>query len=301
MNEKGFIFNIQRFSLHDGPGIRTTVFFKGCPLRCMWCQNPEGISLNKTLFCNSNKCLDCRSCEKVCPEHAVSFSEFGPLINRDRCTLCLECVEACPVETLEAAGREISVPELVGDILKDRVIFEESGGGATFSGGEPLFQPEFLVALLKALKNLDIHTTVETSGYSPWTVLEETAAWTDLFLYDLKLVDEEKSKHYTGTTNTLILDNLKALAEKGSNIQVRMPLIPSINDDYVNLQQTAAVLIKAGIDELDLIPYHKLGTAKYANLGLDYKLPHIKEPSTDQCFQAKSILKRYGIAAKSEV
>ncbi len=301
MSDRGLIFNIQRFSLHDGPGIRTVVFFKGCPLHCQWCQNPEGIGVNRNLFRYRDRCIGCMACQDACSGGAISITDSGPLIDRAKCRLCLECVTVCPAGALEAAGREVSVSELAEEVLKDRIIFEESGGGVTISGGEPLLQPAFLVALLKTLKEQGIHTAIETSGCAPCQALEEAVLWADLILYDLKLVDAGKSSYYTGGTNALILGNLKALVGKGRRIRVRMPLIPTINDDRDSLQQAAFFLREIGIDELELIPYHNLGTAKYTGLDLEYKLPNLRELSPGQIAAVKSTLNEYGITVKSEV
>jgi len=293
--KKGFIFDIQRFSLHDGPGIRTTVFFKGCPLRCQWCQNPEGLSSKSVLFRYPNRCIGCRACIENCPEKAVVFNESGPIINRPNCALCFKCAEICPAEAMQKAGEEITVSELMGEVLKDRVIFEESGGGATISGGEPLMQPDFLTGLLKALKEEAVHTAVETSGCAPWPALEKTIKWTDLFLYDLKLVDSEKSKRYTGASSTQMLSNLKSLKEKGCQVRVRMPLIPSVNDDRENLRQIADFLKECGLKSIELIPCHNLGTAKYNNLGLQSDTACFAVPSPEKIANVQSFFKRDGL------
>ena len=277
--ETGTIYNIQRFSLHDGPGIRTTVFFKGCPLHCQWCQNPEGLTIETVLFSYQNKCLGCGACLAQCPSAAISIRESGPVIDRDRCNLCLKCVDVCPVEAIQAAGREISVANLTQEILKDLIVFEESCGGVTISGGEPLMQPEFLIALLKALKYLNLHTTIETSGYAPWPVIEAVSEWTDLFLYDLKLIETGQSKIYTGVSSNLILNNLIKLLKKGPTVLVRMPLIPSVNDDEKSIRLTADFLNNCGVRTLELIPYHNLGITKYTSLGLKYYSAKIEIPS----------------------
>ena len=300
MNDNGLIFNIQRFSLHDGPGIRTTVFFKGCPLSCLWCQNPEGISSDPDLFRHESRCIVCRACLRACPEKAISFNEEGLTVDRDKCSLCRACVDACPSGALEAAGREVTAAGLTEEILKDRVIFEESGGGVTVSGGEPLLQPAFLAAFLKSLKELDINTAVETCGYAPWPILEKVSAWTDLFLYDLKLISSDKSLEYTGADSRPALENLRKLAGTGCPLRIRMPLIPTVNDDPESLRQAAAFLKECGISELELIPYHNLGSAKYAGLGLTYTLHHLVKPSTGQLAAVQKALKKYGIATISE-
>lgn len=298
--KKGLIFNIQRFSLHDGPGIRTTVFFKGCPLHCQWCQNPEGISQSPVLFCYPNKCLGCRSCLEQCMEEAITIEKTGPVIDRNRCRLCLKCVIVCPVEAIQVAGKEITASELLKEIRKDRFVFEESGGGATFSGGEPLMQAEFIIELLKELKKENIHTVIETSGFAPWPVLEAVAEMTDLILYDLKLIDPVKSIKYTGVSSSVILSNLKQLIESGSQVQVRMPIVPSVNDDQSNLQEVAIILKECGVSELELIPYHILGMAKYTNLNLEYRQAGIAVPSVDQVSGIAVYMEQNGLKIISE-
>ncbi len=290
------IFNIQRFSLHDGPGIRTTVFFKGCPLDCCWCQNPEGKSSEIDLLCSNNKCLACGMCIEQCPEKAVSIGESGPLIDRNRCTVCLNCAAVCPAEAIKAVGRVITVPELVNELLKDRISFEESGGGVTVSGGEPLLQPDFLIALLKALKYKNIHTAVETSGCAPWPVIEAVSDWAALFLYDLKLIDNAKSRKYVGMSGSLMLNNLQKLLEKDSNVIIRMPVIPSVNDDESSLKLAADFLNQCAVTQLELIPYHNFGIAKYAFLDLEYNLSQIKAPSAQQISALAEKIEKYGIS-----
>lgn len=264
------VFNIQRFSLHDGPGIRTTIFFKGCPLNCKWCQNPEGISIRQLLLHYPGRCLDCSACIDICEKQAIVKGTTGVRIDRQGCDLCLKCAAVCPVEAIQVAGKIVTVEELIIEALKDRLTFEESGGGVTISGGEPFMQPEFMIALLKRLKNEGIHTAIETSGYAPWACVEEAAKYIDLFIYDLKLIDSVSSEYYLGVQNSLILDNLKRLQQSGANLQVRMPLIPQVNDNLENIKQTAKFLTECGITELELIAYHNLGSAKYAAIGLDY-------------------------------
>lgn len=298
---KGIIFNIQRFSLHDGPGIRTTVFFKGCPLSCPWCQNPEGIKRDKVLFKHPDRCISCRFCVEHCPEKAVQLTDNGPFIDRKRCSLCMLCAANCPTETLEEAGREINVVELVNEIIKDRIVFEESGGGATFSGGEPLMQPDFLIETLETLKHEGIHTAIETSGFANWSGLRDTMPYTDLYIYDLKIADARKSKKYLGVDMKPILENLHNLIANEAEILVRMPVIPTVNDDAASLNQVAAVLKREGINSLELIPYHKLGSAKYINLDLDYKMSGINIPGPEALEHIRTFLAERGINIISEV
>ncbi len=297
---KGIIFNIQRYSLHDGPGIRTTVFFKGCPLECWWCQNPESISLEADIMRQPDRCLGCGSCMDACPEEAVRVGETGPVIDRNLCSRCLKCAAACPAEALEAVGNEYSVGELVKEVLKDRLIFDNSGGGVTFSGGEPLMQPGFLEEALKAFSREAVHTVIDTSGYAPRPVLEKTAAYTDLFLYDLKLVNDLKSRKYTGISSRLAIDNLKCLIETGARVRVRMPVIPAINDYNSNIDAVAEVLVECGLSELELIPYHNYGTAKYARLDLEFRPGAIETPTAEELSYIKARFEAQGIIILSE-
>lgn len=295
---KGLIFNIQRYSLHDGPGIRTTVFFKGCPLKCLWCQNPEGIDSNVELFRHNQKCIHCGSCMTHCHEKAIDLTDNGPLVNRQACNRCMECVDNCPTGTLEMAGKEYSVNEVVQAALKDILIYEESGGGVTISGGEPLLQYEFLLELLLALKKLNIHTAVETSGYCRWEKIKEISKITDLIYYDLKLIDDNSSKIFTGASNILIMDNLERLVIYGTNIMVRMPLIPSVNDARDNIEHTARYLSSIGVKSIELLPYHNLGSVKYE--GLDLECPFNYNPNSELIRQASVIFEANGINITSE-
>ncbi len=296
--KKGLIFNIQRYSLHDGPGIRTTVFFKGCPLKCQWCQNPEGIDTDVELFRHNQKCIHCGSCMTHCHEKAIDLTDSGPLVNRQACNRCMECVDICPTGTLEMAGKEYSVNEVVQAALKDILIYEESGGGVTISGGEPLLQYEFLLELLLALKKLNIHTAIETSGYCSWEKIKEISKITDLIYYDLKLIDDNSSRIFTGASNILIMDNLERLVISGANIVVRMPLIPSVNDTRDNIEHTAGYLSSIGVKCIELLPYHNLGSVKYE--GLDLECPFNYRPNSELIRQASVIFEANGIYITSE-
>lgn len=297
---KGTVFNIQRFSLHDGPGIRTTIFFKGCPLNCWWCQNPEGINPEPDLMRRPDRCLGCGSCQEVCPEGAVRYGQAGPVINRELCTHCLKCTATCPVKALEAVGQEYAVSELVREALKDRFVFDSSGGGVTLSGGEPLMQPDFLEESLIALHREGVHTAVDTTGYAPWPILEKISDYTDLFLYDLKLVNELESEKYTGLSSRLSVENLKKLVGKGALIKIRMPVIPLITDDSANIDSIADLLDECGLNELELIPYHNYGTAKYAGLDLEYRPGILDVPTAGQMDRIKARFEKRGIKISSE-
>lgn len=292
---KGFIYNIQRFSLHDGPGIRTTIFFKGCPLQCWWCQNPESISRSYNLSKHPERCLGCGSCLAICREKALAIDRDGPVIDRHRCNLCLECATTCPAKALEAIGEEITLEALIEEALRDRFIFDDSGGGITLSGGEPLLQLDFLSALLEAFKKEGIATAVDTCGYASWPALSLAASLADLVLYDLKLVDSAKSRLYTGVPSIPIIENLEKLAAVKDRILVRFPVIPTITDERENLEAIAATLKRCGLKELELIPYHRYGRSKYDRLDLHYRPGEITPPAPEQLKEIVMFFENRGI------
>lgn len=265
---KGMIFDIKRFAIHDGPGIRTTVFFKGCPLHCLWCHNPEGIDDGFELISRPSRCARCYSCVSACPKAAISENSGPVEIDRSRCDLCGKCVKVCMYEALEMAGRERSMKDVIEEVEKDRIFYEQSGGGATISGGEPLSQPNFCQEILAALGERRIPAALDTSGLAPWDVLFKTAGEADVVLYDLKIMDAKKHKKYTGVSNGLILDNLKKLSGAHKNIVIRIPLAAGVNDDEENIRLTIDFLrpLKT-IKNVSLLKYHKGGVEKYKNLG----------------------------------
>ncbi len=271
MNE-GIIFDIKKYSINDGPGIRTTVFFKGCPLRCPWCHNPEGQSFFPEVMLRPSRCLSgCSECIAVCEPNALSKAGSAPVLEREKCSLCGKCADLCPAQAIEIAGYRVSVAEVMAEVEKDRIFYEESWGGVTFSGGEPLAQPDFLSELIAACRKKGLHTAVDTCGYAPPDALAR-AAEADLFLYDLKIMDEKKHDDLTGQPNSAILNNLRHLADCGKKVIIRLPIIPGINDDDQNMRAVAAFLKDLkGISEVSLLPYHKLGLEK--RQGLSKKQP----------------------------
>ncbi|MCR4404997.1 MAG: glycyl-radical enzyme activating protein [Candidatus Acetothermia bacterium] len=290
------VFDIKRFALHDGPGTRTTVFLKGCPLRCWWCHNPEGQSGRPEIMFQKNRCDNCGECLRACPEDALAFGDEGLLVNHERCTLCGACAEACPREALVLCGREMTVAEVLAEIEKDSLFYDESRGGVTFSGGEPLAQPEFLESLLRACRKEEIHTSLDTTGFGPWEVLERVAPLVDLFLYDLKLMDDRQHQRFTGVSNGPILENLRALSSRGSRIVIRLPLIPGINDDPENIRRTGEFLASlARHHPVDILPYHRAGIGKYAKLSRAYCLPEVEPPAPERSAQAAQILAGFGL------
>lgn len=295
---KGIVFKIQKYSIHDGPGIRTMVFLKGCPLNCWWCHNPEGQELSEGIAYRKDKCLGCGRCAGTCPDSALHFSGEMPVIDKKRCTNCCRCVDACPSNALEALGREMTVAEIMGTVEKDLVFYDESGGGVTFTGGEPFFQYEFLYEVLKSCRRKGIHTVVETSGQTAWEMLEGASAYVDLFFYDLKLMDEVRHKKYTGVHNQTILSNLEKLSRIHSDICVRIPVIPGINDDSDNMEKTRAFLLSTSIRNVEVLPYHSIGIHKYDWLGMAYKLNGTAAPDMKRMEEIAGIFEDQGFRVK---
>jgi len=282
----GIVFNVQRYSIHDGPGIRTTVFFKGCPMGCEWCHNPESRAETPELSLLPSRCVACGACVEACP-HAAVVQRNGTIeTDRSHCTACGACAEVCPSGARSLLGSRMSAEQLLAEVDRDRVFYEESDGGVTFSGGEPLAQAEFLLECLGACKQRGLHTAVDTAGYAPAETLWRVARLTDLFLYDLKLMDDARHREHLGVSNTLILDNLRGLCERGFPTWLRLPLIPGINDDEPNLAATADFVgALKGPPPVHLLPYHRIGSTKYEQLGLRYSLPGI-DPPTDAMLAA---------------
>ena len=265
---KGLIFDIKRYAIHDGPGIRTTVFLKGCPLECPWCHNPEGVAAGRQVIWRAERCLGCRECRKACPNGAISFDQGGLCLNKNLCDTCGRCVTVCYPHALEMIGREATVTEVMQEVEKDIVFYDESGGGVTFSGGEPLMQPDFLLAALQACRRDNIHTAVDTSGYGDPAGLVRIADEVDLFLWDLKIMDEGKHRDLTGVSNGPILENLQMLSHNGKPTVVRFSLIPGINDDDENLRRLGEFTSTLrNVIRIDILPYHRAWVDKYRRLG----------------------------------
>ena len=276
----GLVFNILRFCLHDGPGIRTTVFLKGCPLRCWWCHNPEGQDRHADLLYYEARCRRCGACLTVCP-HAEAAQQDGVIRPTALCERCGACVEACLASAREILGRAMTVAEVLREVERDLVFYEESGGGVTLSGGEPLLQPDFAAALLEACRARRLHSVLETCGMAPQAVLLEIAGKADLVLYDLKVLDPEKHLRYTGAPNEDILANLRALAAAGRPLVVRLPVIPGVNDSAEDLREYVGFLAPLGLRRVDLLPYHRIGLDKYRRLGRPYRLPETVAPARE--------------------
>jgi len=288
------IFSIKRYALHDGPNIRTTIFFKGCPLTCHWCHNPEGIDFNTRVVTNTDKCVGCKACIINCRDKALHFTAEGVRRNTALCSGCQSCVENCPALAHELTGWEISIEQLMIEIKKDLPFYEQSGGGVTFSGGEPLSQPVSLLALLQKCGELGIHRTVDTSGFALTDTLLQIAEHTDLFLYDIKHMDNVQHKLYTGVANDIILHNLAVLAKSGRAIRIRMPFIPGFNDTEQNIRATGVYITGCGgVQGLDVLPYHPSATAKYKKLGLEYKGKYFTVPTQEQLTRTVRLFHEY--------
>ncbi|TKB26160.1 glycyl-radical enzyme activating protein [Desulfopila sp. IMCC35006] len=291
---KSTIFAIKRYALHDGPNIRTTIFFKGCPLSCNWCHNPEGIDFNISIITLNDRCVGCAECIATCAHKALQRSNTG--ISRDDrlCTLCQSCVETCPALAHEPTGWQMTTQQLLHEIQKDVPFYDQSGGGVTISGGEPLSQPEGLLALLQGCAALGIHRTVDSSAFAPTATLLRIARYTDLFLIDLKHMNTRLHRQYTGVANDLILHNLQKLAEIGRPARVRIPLIPGVNDDEINIRETGAFVARCkNVQGIDVLPYHPSATAKYKKLGLKYKGMQFTAPTQDTLSTTVDLLKNY--------
>ncbi|MDY6912904.1 MAG: glycyl-radical enzyme activating protein [Planctomycetota bacterium] len=296
---KGMVFDIQRFSIHDGPGIRTTVFMKGCPLKCLWCQNPESISSEPELMFFANRCIGCGQCVRLCPQKAQR-AEADPQrkIDRARCRLCLKCAANCPSTALQAAGRQMSVEQVMAQVRADSDFYASSGGGVTLSGGEPLAQPKFAAALLKQCKKEGFHTVLDTCGYCRWETFQKVLQFVDLVLYDVKLIDPEKHLKYTGVSNELILENLVKLSKNGVPVRVRVPIVPGCTDGRENIDALARFLKDTNVETIDLIPYHRLGESKYRQLGRKHESKGIRAPASDEL---ANIRKQLNATGKEEV
>lgn len=279
LQTQGMIFDIQRYNIHDGPGIRTVVFFKGCPLRCVWCSNPESQQGTPELMYFPLDCRHCLMCLSQCPTQALTLVDETVVIDRRRCDMCGACWQSCHAGGLRVIGNRMSVAEVMDVVRRDRVFYERSEGGVTLSGGEPLAQPEFCLALLTACRSEGLHTTIETSGFQRWEVLHAIISQVDLVLLDVKVVDGEAHLRLTGVPNSLIFANARRIIELGKPLIMRVPVVPGQNDTLANIRDTAVLAADLGARELHLLPYHRLGEAKYGRLGKDYTLSGVIPPT----------------------
>lgn len=297
-----YIFDIKRFAINDGPGIRVTLFMKGCPLRCVWCHNPEGLSPNRQKMYVKKKCIGCRSCVEACPRGGLELTRDGIRSTGVECTLCGTCVEECPTLALEMAGKEYSMSELMKLVEKDRVVMETSGGGVTLCGGEPLMHPDALVEILEELKRRGFHRTVDTTLYASEATVEKVLSHTDLFMVDLKHMDSDKHRKYTGVPNEPILRNIRLIAEKGMRYWIRIPLIEGVNADEENIIRCAEFLkeLPTQPEIVNILPYHDIGIGKHQRLGSDYNPDELvmSTPSLEWQEHCVEIFKSYGFDSK---
>jgi pyruvate formate lyase activating enzyme len=295
---RGVVFNIQRFSIHDGPGIRTTVFLKGCPLRCGWCSNPESLSPSPEIITRDAKCIRCGKCVEACPEQAIAIVEDTRVIRWEECSYCIECAEACPSGAIEAAGRTMTVAEVLDTVERDAGFYRRTGGGMTLSGGEPLVQSQFALKLLKEAKRRGLHTALDTTGHADWEILDEILNFTDLVLYDVKHANTARHREATGVPNERILDNLrKTVAKAGPRVWVRHPVIPRFSDSEEALEELCELVLtlKPSVEKISLLPWHKFGELKYAAMGKVYPWKGIPTISDERIGEFKKLVESHGI------
>jgi pyruvate formate lyase activating enzyme len=289
-----FVFNIMRFATHDGPGIRTVVFFKGCPLSCWWCHNPESQSFLPDRLYFTERCRHCLECAAICPEHAIT--EVGGVVYTSAaCTLCGTCTTVCMAEARQIAGQRYTLDELIAEVEKDVVFFDESGGGVTLSGGEPLSQPVFVTSFLAACRERGISTALETCGFAQPAIFRQAACQAGLVLFDLKCVDPAKHLEYTGVSNDLILRNLEQLVADRRPLTVRIPVIPGVNDSTEDIGGFVEYLSRLRPPAIELLPYHRIGADKYRRLGLPYKLPDTPQPAAADLAPFRDALTHAGL------
>jgi len=291
------IFDIQRFSVHDGPGIRTTVFFKGCPLECLWCSNPESQSPKPQLMYFEDRCTHCYECIEICPLQAISKDDDGRLVHdRQSCNGCGDCVPECLTDAIAISGREMTVEEVCRIVEKDMSYYRNSGGGVTLSGGEPASQPEFMLELLSRLREMGIHICLDTCGFVAWDILKEAVKFTDLVLMDNKHMDPKVHKKLTGVNNELILQNTQKVANLGKPVIIRVPLIPGLNDSNENISQLGQFMKDCSLSSVDLLPYHRFSLSKHQALGLSHKIEDVSSPEEDEVRRVADMLETLGLS-----
>lgn len=296
---KSLIFDIKHYAINDGPGIRTVVFFKGCNLHCAWCHNPESISAKVERMYSPAKCIKCGTCVNTCTEKAITLTNDGIITDPDLCKLCGKCAEVCPTLAIEMSGKLMSIDQIMEIVEKDRIFYDQSGGGVTFSGGEPLTHKDILIELLDKCKEIGIHTAVDTAGNVNLEIIKEVASRTNLFLYDLKMMDSALHKKWTSAYNERILQNLEFLAKEDIKIVFRLPLIGEVNDTEENIELTAKYVagLPGELRSVHLLPYHTIAQNKYNKLGKPDEFETLLEPTKESQARAIAIFSRYGITA----
>ena len=295
---RGVVFNIQRFSIHDGPGIRTTVFLKGCSLRCGWCSNPESVRLSPEIITRDIKCIRCGKCAEACSQQAITVVENTRIIQWEKCNYCMKCAEVCPSGAIERAGEYMTVAEVIDTVGRDVSYYRRTNGGMTLSGGEPLVQWQFALKLLQEAKRRGLHTALDTTGYTDWEILNEILNFTDLVLYDVKHPNSARHQAATGVPNERILDNLrKTVAKPGLKVWVRHPVIPQFSDSEDELEELCKLVLtlKPPVEKISLLPYHKFGESKYAAMGKVYPWKGIPTISDEQIGELKKLVESHGI------
>jgi len=297
-NTKGIVFNIQHYAIHDGPGIRTTVFVNGCPLRCIWCQNPESQSLKPQIFFHREKCTGCGKCIEVCPKKANEIVDSRSVIHRDLCIGCGSCSEICPNEARHLMGKEMTAAEVFREVEKDAIFYQGSGGGVTVSGGDPIAQPEFVTNLLRLCKEASLHTALDTCGCTTWETLKEILDYVDLVLFDFKHLSTDKHKDLTGVSNELILENAKKIYHELSiPMLARIPIIPGYNDTIENIEATGHFIAHelGNSIKVHILPYHRLGETKYERLDKSDSIILIEPPGEEHILALKRIIEFHGL------
>ena len=296
---KGLVFSIQRYSTEDGPGIRTTVFMKGCPLRCLWCHNPEGQEFFPRIAFNDSRCIGCKGCVDACPQGAIIITADGSRTDRGKCQNCGKCADMCPTGARELIGKYMTAKEVFSEVERDKLFYRSSGGGVTVGGGEPTMQPRFLVEFLRKCHEQGIHTALDTSGYTGWKEIEEILKHVDLVLFDIKQMDPAKHVEYTGVSNKLILENARKISGKGISMIIRVPVIPRYTDGEDNIRDVMEfVCALEGVIKVDLLPFHRLGELKYRKLARNYAFGGIQPPTDAHMQELRRIVESFGLQAK---